>query len=223
TKAKATVLTKPEPELVPPDFASFFDEFDFDGNEEIDIEEAASFYYWVENNIQYRYDDENEANPQPGTFMGDGRPGADYRQRPYETYIERAGDCEDMATLEVAFLNYWGIAAYVAGVNADDLTYLDHAVAIALIGDNPDDFTELLGELVSWEFREGEEIQAYEIEEFPAGFYMLIDNAYSDDFGYLSGGLREGQFTIYAIVPLEVPYDDEWGAFLASVAYEWTN
>ncbi|MBI2329158.1 MAG: transglutaminase domain-containing protein, partial [Chloroflexi bacterium] len=125
TRAKAIVLTKPEPELIPAELSEFFDQFDFDSNEEIDIEEASFFYYWVENNITYRYDDENKENPLLGSLVGDGRPGADYRQRPYETYIEGAGDCEDMATLEVAFLNYWGIAAYVAGVNADDLTYLD--------------------------------------------------------------------------------------------------
>jgi|GEM_PF-6979572 len=37
-----------------------FDEFDFDGDGELCLDEAGEFYYWVEDNVKYRYDDEND-------------------------------------------------------------------------------------------------------------------------------------------------------------------
>ncbi len=132
-----------------------------------------------------------------------------------------------MATLQVAFYRFWGIPAFVAGVNAEDPQFLDHAVAIVYIGETPEEYQELLGDMVSWEFAEGETIPiGYGIEEFPSGSYMLVDNAYSDTFGALTDGLPENKFEIYCIAPDDAPYDDAWDEFLedcASVAhYEWS-
>jgi hypothetical protein len=39
---------------------------------------------------------------------------------------------------------------------------------------------------------------------------MLVDNAYSNGFGYVSGGLEEGAFTISCYIPLENGYGEEW-------------
>ncbi|NSW84395.1 MAG: hypothetical protein HPY90_14235 [Syntrophothermus sp.] len=204
-------------DLIPSDLAAFFQAFDFDNSGDVDFEEIVSFYYWVEENIAYRYDDEEELNPQPDCLVGDGRPGDDYRQKPYETWREGAGDCEDMATFEAAFYNYWGIGAYVALVNAEDPGLPDHACCIVLMGGTPEEYAEYLGDLVHWDLSCEEEMPlTYQGEEIPPGCYMLIDNAYSDDFGYLSYGLEEGQFSIYWVVPWDKLYDEEWHQFIAT-------
>ena len=170
-------------EIIPSDLARFFDGFDIDRSGDIDLGEAEDFYYWVEDNVIYRYDDENEQNPEPGYPIGDGRAGPEYWQTPYETWTESAGDCEDMAILETAFYNYFGIAAYVAGVNAQDPEYSDHAICIVAIGGTPEEFADLLGEL-----------EYYELED---GCYMIVDNAYSDTFGTLPDNVDlEGNFIV---------------------------
>ena len=170
-------------EIIPSDLARFFDGFDIDRSGDIDLGEAEDFYYWVEDNVIYRYDDENEQNPKPGYPIGDGRAGPEYWQTPYETWTESAGDCEDMAILETAFYNYFGIAAYVAGVNAQDPEYSDHAICIVAIGGTPEEFADLLGEL-----------EYYELED---GCYMIVDNAYSDTFGTLPDNVDlEGNFIV---------------------------
>lgn len=170
-------------EIIPSDLARFFDGFDIDRSGDIDLGEAENFYYWVEHNVIYRYDDENEQNPEPGTLVGDGRSGPEYWQTPYETWTEGAGDCEDMAILETAFYNYFGIAAYIATVNAIDPEYSDHAICIALMGDTPEEFADLLGELCFYEFEDG--------------CYMIADNAYSDTFGTLPDNVDlEGNFIV---------------------------
>ena len=170
-------------EIIPSDLARFFDGFDIDRSGDIDLGEAEDFYYWVEDNAIYRYDDENEQNPGPGYPIGDGRAGPEYWQTPYETWTESAGDCEDMAILETAFYNYFGIAAYVAGVNAQDPEYSDHAICIVAIGGTPEEFADLLGEL-----------EYYELED---GCYMIVDNAYSDTFGTLPDNVDlEGNFIV---------------------------
>lgn len=220
---RATKVVAPPKDFIPQEIADVFNQFDLNNDGVLSIEEGAVFYYWVENNIQYRYDDEQETNPLPGTLVGDGREGADYRQTPLETLEELAGDCEDMATLEVAFYTYWGIPAYVAGVNADDPKYTDHAVAIVQIDNSLQDFVNLLGDLMYWEFKPGEEIRTWKIETIPAGFYMLVDNAYSDDFGYLTNGVQEGRFNIHDLVSLESPYDQQWNEFVEASNYEWTE
>lgn len=218
----AKVVAAPKP-LVPDVVAKFFDQFDFNNDGVLSIGEGEDFYYWVEDNIQYRYDDEQETNAPPGSLIGDDRDGPDYRQTPLETLEEGAGDCEDTATLEVAFYTYWGIQVFVAGVNADDPQYIDHAVAIVQIDDSLQDFVNLLGDLMYWEFKSGEEIRAWKIETIPAGFYMLVDNAYSDDFGYLTDGIKEDRFNILDLVSLESPYGNEWNEFHEASSYEWTE
>jgi len=168
------------PEIVPPDLAAFFDEFDIDRDGAIDLGEAEGFFYWVEANIVYRYDDEFEQTPIPGAPVGDGRAGPDYWQTPYETWAERAGDCEDMAILHVAFYNYFGISAYVATVSTKPNGVLDHAIAIVLIASAPEEFADLLGGIVYY--------------DLDGQYYMLVDSAYSDVFGYLHHGLERGAF-----------------------------
>jgi hypothetical protein len=69
----------------------------------------------------------------------------------------------------------------MAVVNAEGRE-IDHAIAIVAMGGTPEEFADMLGGLVY-----------YELE---GGYYMLVDNAYSDAFGFLCGGLREGQFII---------------------------
>ncbi len=112
--------------------------------------------------------------------MGDRRPGGDFWQSPYETYIERVGDCEDMAILNVAFFNHWGIRAYVMTVSTRPNGELDHAIAVVWMGGSPEEFINFLGDLVY-----------YELEN---GYFMLVDNAYSDVFGFLQHGLGECEF-----------------------------
>lgn len=203
-----SVTTRISSELVSPELAKFFESFDVNQDGIIDIGEAEEFYYWVENYVQYSYDDENELNPIVGSFVGDERLGADYRQTPNETFEEGFGDCEDMATLEQAFYNYFGIEVYVVGVNAIDPNTIDHAATIVRISDDTDEFADFLGELVYYDIGEG----SADIFGNPitAGVYMLVDNAYSDAFGYLSGGLVVGMFDIHCAIPLDQGYNGEW-------------
>jgi hypothetical protein len=178
------------PELIPPNLAAFFDEFDVDRDGTISLGEGEAFFYWVEKHIVYRYDDENDPDGLKELEMGltipaqlgDGRPGTDYGQMPYETWTERLGDCEDMAILQVAFYNYFGISSYKATVATQPNGVLDHAIAIVLMGGSPEEYRNLLGGLVH-----------YEID---GKHYMLVDNAYSDVFGYLCHGLEEGAFAM---------------------------
>ena len=186
------------PEIVPPDLARFFGGFDTDEDGKIDLGEAGEFFYWVEANITYRYDYEEYPNPIPGYPVGDGRPGPDYWQTPYETWIEGYGDCEDMAILNVAFYNYSGISAYMATVSSKPNGALDHAICIVSIGGSPEEFAELLGELVYYEFEDE--------------YYMLVDGAYSDVFGYLCQGLERGAFEMK-------PYIDDQFLFTLEEAF----
>ncbi|MBT9139232.1 MAG: hypothetical protein DDT31_01814 [Syntrophomonadaceae bacterium] len=182
-------------EIIPSNLARFFGGFDANRDGDIDLGEAQDFFYWVENNIKYRWDCE-EAHLRPGFMpgfpIGDGRPGGEYWQTPHETWTDRAGDCEDMAILQVAFFNYFGISAYLAGVNAEGRE-VDHGVAIVLMGGTPEEFADFLGDLVYYEFE--------------GGYYMLVDNAYSSAFGYLCGGLKEGQFIIHEIDTLRDSFE----------------
>jgi hypothetical protein len=92
------------------------------------------------------------------------------------------GDCEDMAILQVAFYNHFGISAYMATVSTESNGVLDHAIAVVLMGGSPEEVANLLGDLIYYDI-DGE-------------YYMLVDNAYSDVFGYLSHGLEEGAFAM---------------------------
>ena len=186
-------------EMVPPALAALFDTFDLDKNGEVDIGEAEEFFKWIRANIQYRYDDEYESDPIPGYPVGDGRAGLDYWQKPIETYTEGAGDCEDMAILNVAFYRYYGIDAYAAWVNAEG-EKLDHVVCVVKIGMTPEEVAEYTGG----------EIVYYELED---GYYLLVDCAYSDQFGTAGSDpsettqiLEKGRFTIESLVTLEEAY-----------------
>jgi len=187
--------------------AEFFDGFDADGNGKLSIKEAQNFFYWVENNIAYRYDDEEAENTVVGYKIGDGREGGDYRQKPIETLSERAGDCEDMATLEVAFYRYYGIEAYVVGVNSSSLNIVDHAAAMVKIGKNKETFRKVLGGLLYYEIEEGARMF---MERRSLGIYMIVDNSYSGAFGYINRGIKPRTYTIHSIIPLERGYGDEW-------------
>ncbi len=184
----------PPPEtLVSADVRSFYASFDADEDGSLSIQEAKSFYGWVEDHVAYRYDDEGETDPYPGYVVGDGRAGPDYQQSPTETFAERMGDCEDMNTLEVAFYNHWGITAYQAYVNAVDEFEYDHAIAIVLLGDSLQDAQAIVGNLEYYEFGPDNQWQ------IPTGFYMIVDNAYSDEFGAISGGVEPGRFQVFEI------------------------
>ncbi len=213
----------PSPDLVPETLDAFFKEFDFNNDNAISIDEAASFYYWVERNIKYRFDDEEVQGAPKGILVGDGRPGPDYRQSPTETVVERAGDCEDTSTLEAAFYEYWGIPAYIAAVNARDPKFVDHAITIVRINGNLNDFVNLLGKLMYWNFKQGQEIISWEGKSIPPGNYMLIDNAYSNNFGFLTAGVTPGAFTMQAVVPTDAPFGAGWDYFVDHINLAWTN
>jgi hypothetical protein len=140
--------------------------------------DGRKFYYWVEKNIKYRYDSK------------DPYPGPDYWQSPLETLSQRAGDCEDMAILECAFYRYFGYEAYIAAVNTQGATP-DHAICIVAIS-NPKKFASWLGK-----------VNYYTIN---GKYYLLVDNAYSNNFGYLTTGLKQGKFIIKWIYTLEEAY-----------------
>ncbi len=197
-----------ESDLIPEEVADFFDTFDMDGNGKLSIGEAQEFFFWVENNIEYRYDDEDAENPIVGYKIGDGREGGDYRQTPLETLTERAGDCEDMATLEAAFYRYYGIETYIVAIDAKNPGIVDHAAAIVKISDDKDVFEKFLGGLLYYEIDEG--IMDVYGNPVTPGVYMIVDNAYSGAIGYISGGTELGTFTIHCIIPFEKGYGDEW-------------
>lgn len=196
-------------DLITGELVEFFKTFDGDGDGGLSIGEAQDFFFWMEENIRYRYDFEGEENPFVGTLVGDGRPGPDNRQTPLETFKERAGDCEDMATLEQAFYTYYGIESYVAGINAEDPDKLDHAAAIVRISGHVDDFRNFLGDLGYYQIPEGtRDIYG---EPVNPGVYMLVDNAYSNILGSLNGELSPGAFRIHCGIPLNRGYGEEWG------------
>ncbi len=185
-------------EMVPPTLAAFFGKFDQNHDNAIDFAEGEVFYNWCKANIQYRYDDEHQANPVPGVPVGDGRPGLEYWQKPIETYDERKGDCEDMAILNVAFYRYFNIQAYIATVNAEG-EEVDHAVCIVKIGVSPQEAADYLGGIVYYEFEDG--------------YYMLVDVAYSNQLGLAGSSpgettqlLEAGRFVIQDRITLETAY-----------------
>ena len=59
-------VPRPSTEITPNELATFFSSFDKDNSGTIDVDEGQAFYYWVEENILYRYDDENAVDPFPG-------------------------------------------------------------------------------------------------------------------------------------------------------------
>jgi hypothetical protein len=208
------VQTAKSSDLVSSELAEFFESFDMNSDGELQFSEAEDFFYWIEENIAYRSDDENVLNVvRAGSIAGDGRPGGDYRQTPNETFEERAGDCEDMATLTVAFFNYFGIESYITAVNANSPNALDHAVAIVHMPNDLNQFADYLGQLVYYEVGNGmNDIYGRPISP---GVYMLVDNAYSDTFGYLNDGLEPNTFVAHCLIPLQQGYNDEWNRIVS--------
>ena len=179
-------------ELTPPILAKFFDGFDINRNVYLDVEESKLFFFWVEQNIAYRFDSETailQSNSLSNAIIGDGRYRSEYWQTPYETWTERAGDCEDMAILQIAFHNNFNISSKMGLVATEIPGEINHAIAIVEISDNLEDFVELLGD-----------IKYFKIYE---SYYMLVDNAYSNEFGALSREPIKGTFYIYKIYSLE--------------------
>jgi len=185
-------------EMVPPNLAAFFDTFDRNHDNEIDIAEAEAFFNWCEVHIQYRYDDEQQVNPVFGIPVGDGRPGAEYWQKPIETYNEGMGDCEDMAILNVAFYRYHNVSAYMVTVNAGG-EEVDHAICVVNIGTDIQEAKNYLGGIV-----------CYPRED---GYYMVVDVAYSNRLGQIGSNptetsqlLEENRFQIQDWITLEQAY-----------------
>jgi hypothetical protein len=154
----------------------------------------------VEANVRYRYDDERVRNPHPGTTVGDGRPGVQYTQTPEETWRERAGDCEDMNRLQVAFYNHFGVPSFQAFVNAQGES-VDHAIAIVWVGANLTEAEDVMGRLDSYQFDPGNRWG------IPAGVYAIVDNAYSSEYGVISGGIPPDRFTIFQVLDVTQTFE----------------
>ena len=166
--------------LIPRELEELFLTFDSDGDRELDWTEAGAFYYWVEEYISYRYDDEHdpeglgrlEAGAITQAELGDGRQGDDYWQKPMETVAEGYGDCEDMAILYLAFYRYWNVESYLAIVDADGDSVIDHAICIVWFSE------EALEELV-------EDYGITNFYDFEGKKFVIVDSAYSDAFGFI--------------------------------------
>lgn len=203
--------------IITAEVAKVFAKFDKNGDGDLSLGEGENFYYWVEKNIPYRYDNENAKDPYEGYVVGDGHSGSDYRQTPQETLSDEAGDCEDMGTIESAFYNYWGIESYVIGVNASKEYDLDHMAAIVKLSDTPENFKKIFGGLQSYKVGPG----ATDVygKKITPGVYFIVDNAYSSAYGYISGGVKPGKFQLLCIVPADKPFDsiegeqEKWEAY----------
>ena len=195
-------ITQPSmQEMVPDNLATFFDTFDRKHDNKIGIAEAEDFYNWCKANIQYRYDDENQANPVHGITVGDGRPGVDYWQKPIETDNERLGDCEDMAIFSVAFYRHYNVSAYMVTVNAGSAE-VDHAACVVNIGTDNHEVREVADYLGG--------IVYYQRDD---GFYMLVDLAYANGLGQAGSNptqtsqlLEENRFKVQDWITLEQAY-----------------
>lgn len=185
-------------EHVPERMRAFFDGFDENDNRRLDVGEARAFFAWVEENVTYRYDDETTSpEDDPGIPIGDGRQGSDYQQTPVETFEEQRGDCEDTSLLQMAFYAYWGVPAYMAFVDTTGDEKINHALAIVRVGGLTNVSASPEAEAHYYAI---EDTNAYDV---PAGTYAIVDNAYSDRFGAISGGIDPGTFTIHDIQTLE--------------------
>ncbi|MEZ0371389.1 MAG: hypothetical protein ACAI44_20010, partial [Candidatus Sericytochromatia bacterium] len=58
--------TSPQSPTLKPEAANLFGRFDTDHDGKISLGEGENFYYWVEKNVKYRYDDENEKDVTQG-------------------------------------------------------------------------------------------------------------------------------------------------------------
>jgi len=211
----APPVPQPSSEKLSPEVLKVFQQFDKNKDKKISLGEGENFFYWVDKNVKYRYDDEKEDSPTRGYTVGDGRPGNDYRQKPHETLKEMMGDCEDTATLQANFYRSFGSQAYVICVNATDPQYLDHAIAIVKIAGTPEQYRKALGGLLSYKVEPGQkDVNGKPVEP---GYYMAVDNAYSSAFGYISGGVQPGRFRMKCIFPANGTYDAAWRQALGSM------
>jgi len=179
-------------EFYTPYVVSVFATFDINNDSLLDLDEMKIAYDTLTSTITYRYDDEN-AEPEPGTIIGDGRPGPDYFQMPEETLKEQAGDCEDFAILFASLLNYYGYIAFVGDIDCDGDGEVDHATCLLYA---PESTAEAIIELglsdVVDVFETSPEEVAQKLHcELGKGFedwvLITIDGTYSEHFGYVSG------------------------------------
>lgn len=172
------------------DNAAFFATFDRDRDGALSWHESRAFYFWVEENVRYRFDDEAARDVPPGALVGDGRAGAEYFQSPAETLAERAGDCEDMAALEAAFHRHFGVPAFVAAVNARSPDKADHAVAVLWVAPSRATVPEALRSLPLT-------LVAQPFGPMPQGAYIVLDNALADAPGSLPRESGQGRLRIF--------------------------
>ena len=176
--------------------------------------EAMDFFYWVRQNIKYRYDDEQDpegslefaAGLITKEQLGDRRDGGEYWQKPMETLIEGFGDCDDHAILHLAFYWHWGIEAYLAIVDVDGDGVIDHAICIVLFDE------EAFNELVEY-------MGLVHFYEFHNQKYVIVDSTYSEEFGFIGRFcLITGEplppeimdFGLYEVLMLEEVYLRRW-------------
>jgi hypothetical protein len=189
----------------PPALADKMASMDADGDAELDPEEAVAFYEWVQENVDYRHDDEDAEPKIEGTPVGDGREGTDYQQSPAETFAERRGDCEDTALLHAAFHRYWGKTAYLALSTTEPNGAVNHATTIVRVED-PSAFPEPEQGFHTYRFPRGNPLGV------EPGTYLIVDDTYSDTYGTISGGVEPGAFEIDEVEPLakSMSYSDDY-------------
>jgi len=180
------------PEFYTPYVVSVFAAFDINNDSLLDLNEMKIAYDTLTSTITYRYDDEN-AEPEPGTIVGDGRPSSDYFQTPEETLKEQAGDCEDFAILFASLLNYYGYIAFVGDIDCDGDGEVDHATCLLYAPESTADAIIELGlsDVVDVFETSPEEVAQKLHCELGEGFedwvLITIDGTYSEHFGYVSG------------------------------------
>lgn len=182
--------------------ADLFASADLDRSGTLEITEAMFFFQWVEENIQYRWDDENAPGHTYGFEVGDGRPGTEYLQTPQQTFSERRGDCEDQHAFELAFYQHWNILGFLAFVNTQAGSPVDHAIAIIYGAPTLPEFDALLGDVPYYE--------ALGRPGIPDGFYFIVDNTYSSVFGQVSVGITTDQLVIHHVASLDDLYGSQW-------------
>jgi len=197
TQAQASDYTQLLSNCTPPEFytpyvVSVFTVFDINNDSLLDLNEMKIAYDTLTSTITYRYDDER-AEPEPGTIIGDGRPGPDYFQKPEETLKEQAGDCEDFAILFASLLNYYGYIAFVGDIDCDGDGEVDHATCLLYAPESTADAVIELGlsDIVDVFETSPEEVAQKLHCELGEGFedwvLIPIDGTYSEHFGYVSG------------------------------------
>lgn len=197
--------------LVKQQIEDFYDQFDLNKDKKLSLQEAAMFYYWVKRNIKYRYDDEKIENPKPNSLIGDKREGDDYRQTSFETLLERAGDCEDMSTLQVDFFSHFGYSSYIGHVNLLEDEVVDHAISILFMDKNKKEWKESLDNMMLYFTLTKSNTSFYTgINNFNQGDYMVVDASYSDEFALITRFYDKDKCRVHLISSLDGPYGNQW-------------